>query len=443
MALRNITRQAVLQALAEYDRRGGRAFLAKHGFSVAKRYWILHEGRSYPSKAIVGVAHGYLAGHSAILTSATFTGGQASVVRILRMLGFTVIDSPGRELNVAKAPSRKTGSVARPPIVYFNIGWMKEYRGTAADDPTIGAHRYLDHHLHGGESFNFFPTRDGTVRGYRPPGEGERTNITRLGARSNDSALDGVLVVWLAREPGSRKTLIIGWYENATVFRHARDAGIDLNGERIHYAAEARAEDATLLPPVARTFNVRSSRTDPGAGFGQKPTWYGAAAVDARVWAYVRSRLNRGGQAKPPKRRRPPRNVDPELRRKVEKAAVAHAVAYYELEADGACEVVSVEAEAKGWDLEVWNGRELLLVEVKGLLNPDLICELTPNEYAKMMHRQNRRRYVVYVVNNALSEPPAVATSSIFVHVGGRAWRTADGRELQIRKRVAAVLTCR
>ena len=103
-----------------------------------------------------------------------------------------------------------------------------------------------------------------------------------MGAARTDAAIDGTLVVWLAKEPGSGRTLIVGWYQNATVFRAARDGGIDLYGERIYYTAEALAEDATLLPLIARTFEVRSSRILPGAGFGQKPTWYGAETVDAR-----------------------------------------------------------------------------------------------------------------------------------------------------------------
>ncbi|MEA3010830.1 MAG: hypothetical protein QOJ91_2522 [Sphingomonadales bacterium] len=233
--------------------------------------------------------------------------------------------------------------------------------------------------------------------------------------------------------------MIVGWYNNATVYREARDGGVDLNGERHRYSAEARTEDAVLLPPVARNFNVRSSRTDPGAGFGQKPTWYGADAVDARVWAYIRSYGRSKRSAKPLV---PPKNLDPQLRRKVEKAAVAHAAEYYTSEAGGQRHVVSVEPLARGWDLEASNGDGTLLVEVKGLLNSRLVCELTPNEYEKMMLPENRARYVVYVVTNALAQAPATPLASIFGNVGGKVWQTADGRSLLITEKKAAVLSC-
>jgi hypothetical protein len=338
--------------------------------------------------------------------------------------------------------ARLPDSAARPPMIYFNIGWMKNYAGTAQDDPTIGAHGYLNTHPHGAESWNFLPTPEGMMRGYRPPGDRERTNINRMGATNAQTMVNGALVIWLAKEPESGRTLIVGWYRNANVFRTARDSWITLYDERIHYSVEAWAEDATLLSPIARTFEVRSSRTMPGAGFGQKPTWYGAEAVDDRVWTYINARGKIRPTKKPSSSKTPPKNLDPELRRKVEKAAVQHAIAYYKSEFGEDCPVISVESGAKGWDLEVHNGPDPLLVEVKGLLNAGLVCELTPNEYEKMMMEANCSRYVVYVVNNALAELPATSIASIFEYAGDGKWHTADGRKLVITPKTGAVLTC-
>ena len=325
-------------------------------------------------------------------------------------------------------------STRHPPIVYFNIGWMEHYAGFAKDDKTIGGHAYLQGHPHGGEAFNFSVSHAGTMRGYRPPGAGEKTNITRMGAANRADHIDGALVIWLAKEPASGQTLIVGWYRNATVFRDAQDGGNDLGDERICYSAEAAKDDAVLLTPPMRTFPVKSSRTKPGAGFGQKPTWYGAEAVNKLVWDYIR---NFGSEHQPG----PPKNLDPELRRKVEKAAVAHATTYYRALYGPACVVKSVEAYAKGWDLEVFVDEQPLLVEVKGLMNDGPACELTPNEYEKMMLPEHRPRYIVYVVNNALAELPAIPVASIFEHAGGERWVTADGRELAVKPKMAAVLS--
>ncbi|MGT2465037.1 hypothetical protein ACVOMV_06020 [Mesorhizobium atlanticum] len=118
-------------------------------------------------------------------------------------------------------------------------------------------HGYLKVHQHGAEAFNFAKTEAGTVRGYRPPGGREQINITKMGAARGAPHIGNALVVWLAKEPGSGKTLIVGWYRNATVFRAARDGDININGETISYSAEATASDATLVPLPLRTFQVQ------------------------------------------------------------------------------------------------------------------------------------------------------------------------------------------
>lgn len=337
---------------------------------------------------------------------------------------------------------RRLLQTAVPPIIYFNIGWMESYAGNSTRDPTRGAHGYLQQHAHGAEAFNFRPTKAGFVQGYRPPGTRQQTNIDALGAPAAANTVGGVLVVWLAKEPASGQTLVVGWYKNAIVHRAAVELATKVNGERISYSAKAAAADATLVPAQFRTFQVMSSRVRPGAGFGQNPTWYGAAPVNRDVWAYIKAYdASRVGQASS-NAKLPPRNADPELRRKVEKAAVAHATGYYANLYGPACEIRSVEIQAKGWDLEVHTVGLPLLVEVKGLLGSTLCCELTPNEFEKMMLVGNRERYVIYVLNNALAEPPATPVASVFEYAKDNRWRTADGRVLEITQKIAAVLTC-
>jgi hypothetical protein len=53
------SRQAVLDAIAEFDRLGREAFLEKSGYGPARRCFLEYDGRLYGSKAIVGVAYGY------------------------------------------------------------------------------------------------------------------------------------------------------------------------------------------------------------------------------------------------------------------------------------------------------------------------------------------------------------------------------------------------
>ena len=95
MGLADLTTPAVEAAMAEYDAIGAADFLAKYGFGEARRYWLIREGKRYPSKAIAGVAHQFIGEQSAGLKGANFTGGDASVARRLRQLGFEV-ESPPR-----------------------------------------------------------------------------------------------------------------------------------------------------------------------------------------------------------------------------------------------------------------------------------------------------------------------------------------------------------
>ena len=89
MALRDITRAQVLAAIDEYDRLGQEAFLAEYGFDRSRSYLLIHDGKSYDSKAIVGAAHGVGSGNQP-LSAREFSGGEATVGRLLRRLGFTV-----------------------------------------------------------------------------------------------------------------------------------------------------------------------------------------------------------------------------------------------------------------------------------------------------------------------------------------------------------------
>lgn len=83
-----ITRQSVLNTLAEYDELGRETFLAKYGYSKARTYVLVHEGREYDAKAIAGVAHKW--DHERALKPSEFSGGKAYAVTWLERLGFQV-----------------------------------------------------------------------------------------------------------------------------------------------------------------------------------------------------------------------------------------------------------------------------------------------------------------------------------------------------------------
>ena len=96
MSLSDISsRPPVLEAIAEFDRLGREQFLKKYGFGPSRRYWLVHEGKKYDSKAIVGAAHGFVLRQDRPLNSDEFSGGEKATVAILKRLGFDVVsESP-------------------------------------------------------------------------------------------------------------------------------------------------------------------------------------------------------------------------------------------------------------------------------------------------------------------------------------------------------------
>jgi 5-methylcytosine-specific restriction protein A len=81
--------KAVLKAIAEYDQLGQEAFLKRYGFGKARSFVLIHGGRHYDSKAIVGAAYGHQFGTP--LKPTDFSGGLATVVPLLGGLGFEVV----------------------------------------------------------------------------------------------------------------------------------------------------------------------------------------------------------------------------------------------------------------------------------------------------------------------------------------------------------------
>jgi hypothetical protein len=108
----SVTRQHVLQALAEYDARGGEEFLDVYGFRPSRGHTLVHEGRRYDSKAILGVAHRFATGRLA--TSEEFSGDMQGAVAILRKRGFEVSEPTSASASRATRP--RTSHTARTPV---------------------------------------------------------------------------------------------------------------------------------------------------------------------------------------------------------------------------------------------------------------------------------------------------------------------------------------
>jgi 5-methylcytosine-specific restriction protein A len=89
VSLVELTPDAVLKAIAEFDRLGRSSFLSTYGFGKARGYFLVHNGKPYDSKAIAGVAHQYLPGRTALKLD-EFSGGEDGAAGRLRELDFDI-----------------------------------------------------------------------------------------------------------------------------------------------------------------------------------------------------------------------------------------------------------------------------------------------------------------------------------------------------------------
>jgi putative restriction endonuclease len=90
MSLADVDREHVLRAIEEFDDLGREDFLDKYDFAGARQYVVVHGGRQYDSKALIGAAHGYATGEA--LHPSDFSDDVRTVGARLTDLGFDFRD---------------------------------------------------------------------------------------------------------------------------------------------------------------------------------------------------------------------------------------------------------------------------------------------------------------------------------------------------------------
>ena len=180
--------------------------------------------------------------------------------------------------------------------LFCHIGWMKRYEGQTEDDQLQGGGSYVVNQKTGHEVCNFASVR-GRKYGYVQVGkernghyqEGE-INLERLGATNSQDELAGVTVIWTATDIERKRRKVVGWYENATIFRRfqrfEKPAALQMANSVIGYWVSAPADSCVLLAEDARTHEVPRMK----AGFpGISPIWYADSPQSAD---FVRSTLS-------------------------------------------------------------------------------------------------------------------------------------------------------
>jgi Domain of unknown function (DUF3883) len=299
--------------------------------------------------------------------------------------------------------------LAMVPVLVCRIAWMDFYKGLVGDKP-VGGGAYVRKNGFGHEIFNFRRESDGKFRGYvQPPGTtrkpstvpSQQINIAKLGASNDADRVHGVTVFWVATDPLQGETRVVGWYDDATVFRQWQPSTTRRrlqNGENAGFMIEAK--EAHLISPSDDRVHRVPRATAMQTGIGQSNIWYPPAKLRAKLLAY-RRRVGAGATPSPSISAASPRirrTTDTEARLRVERAAMNAVIKWCEARE---LRWTDVSLRKVGWDIEAGEGKSALRIEVKGSSSQigAALLELTPNEFQKMTLIENRCRYRLAVVS--------------------------------------------
>ena len=158
--------------------------------------------------------------------------------------------------------------------IFCEIAWMKYYNGVTEDDKPRNGGKFIDENGEGLEVSNFSPYNHkcyGFVMHY-----GAEMHIERFDEKlKNSTKVENVTVVWVASN-GDR-CRIVGWYENATLYRYWHC--IYRNSGGYDYNFVSAEKDCYLIPEAKRSFIVpRATKAGKGRGMGQSQVWYAESA---------------------------------------------------------------------------------------------------------------------------------------------------------------------
>lgn len=159
-------------------------------------------------------------------------------------------------------------------IIFCNITYMNKYIGITDDDAPYKGGAWVTKNKDAHEQWNFLNC-NGICYGF-VMNPGEQFSIERIDKEAkNLPEIEDVTVVWCATNM-LNQTVIVGWYEHATFYRHYHDCVVTpICGIDRMYCCKAKAEDCYLLPESSRRFLIgRSSIYGQGMGFGQQNYWY-------------------------------------------------------------------------------------------------------------------------------------------------------------------------
>jgi hypothetical protein len=279
------------------------------------------------------------------------------------------------------------------PVLFARIGWMKYYKGPMiGDERPRGGGKYNKTGT-GHEAFNFQEI-GGQLFGYfQPQMQASKIKLERIVPGTTGAMLKGVLVIFIATDPERGRQRVVGWYQDATVYRNPQSSPPkERNGFNYFLVAEAR--EAVLLPTHLRTQIVPGGK----GGFGQANICYvydDGGKAKAANWMsealeFVQNYANENLLVNPQAEAAPAvvQSVEQEIERaagfqpnsKIRKAIELHAMGRAKKEFEARGYRVEDVSKRRPYDLLCTKPGERKCIEVKGSQGEGLDIVLTAGE---------------------------------------------------------------
>lgn len=165
-------------------------------------------------------------------------------------------------------------------ILYCNVREMDEYNGYVENDGYSGGGSYTKDNI--GHEVNNFTRHGDTYYGYVRATNGTIDIQKNFCASPDADHIDGVLVVWVCN-----KHKIVGFYIDATVYRHEQRVPADI-------AAYRSVPDGLYLITTKQAILIPSEQRESLVeGMGWSCVWYGDAETNKTVQDYLNKYQNK------------------------------------------------------------------------------------------------------------------------------------------------------
>lgn len=192
------------------------------------------------------------------------------------------------------------------PIIFVRVADMKYYRGITEHDKPFNGGSYVTETGLADECYNFAPIiQEGQdyekcigffmASGGKGVGQLHIEKIVGCELMKKEETIENVHVVFVSKAPNDKTMRVVGFYKDATVYRHPKYMAFETEYEQMYWF-EAKKQNCVLLPYTERRnsewFVPASNSKYHDFGFGRSNVWYaGGKGASKQEREYVEKKI--------------------------------------------------------------------------------------------------------------------------------------------------------